>query len=76
MAKKYIYEHETVPLTPDQIQALQMQLLTPDSINAINMVIQSVLAKRGEDGWKVLSPINLPTLWFEKEQVTRKKANG
>jgi hypothetical protein len=77
MAKKISYECEKVPLSPDQIQALQMNLLSSENIDTINNVILDILNRRGEDGWRLIAPISLPTLWFEKEKTTRsRKANG
>lgn len=74
MANKYEYECDVLPLTPDQLQAASMGLLTADHMEHLNQLILDKLNERGSQGWRVITPVSLPTIFFEREKPARRPA--
>ena len=72
MASKFEYECEVLPLTPDQLQAASMGLLTAEHMEGINKIILDKLNERGSEGWRVVTPVSLPTIFFERETAVRR----
>jgi len=76
MAKRFEYICETLLLAPDQLQALSMGILPKETMDSLNDMILGVMNEKGQDGWELLVPVSLPTLFFKKEVTTRAKKKG
>jgi hypothetical protein len=69
----YEYECERVPITDDELEAFQMQILPTKIMDGLDEKVQEILSKRGAAGWRVMQPIGLPILWFEKAGTKKTK---
>lgn len=67
----YEYECERVPITDDELEAFQQQILPSNIMDGLDKKVQSILSKRGAAGWRVLQPIGLPVLWFERSSTKK-----
>lgn len=75
---KYEYDSETLQLSVDEAATVKMGLAPDNLLSTINGRIQEIINKRGQDGWEVLYPFSVPTLWFKRTSLKkpRKKTNG
>ena len=69
----YEYERETIEITEDEANAFQQQLLPSKIMEGLDQKVQLILSARGANGWRVLQPIGLPTLWFERASTKKPK---
>jgi len=67
---KYEYDYETVNLTEDQQQMIQMGLA---NIEALNSMVRDVINARAKDGWEPLYPFSMPSIWFRKPKAVKRK---
>ena len=70
---KYEYDSEVLPLSTEEAGIVKMGLTPDELLNTINKRIQELINKRGQDGWEVLYPFSVPTLWFKRIAITKKK---
>ena len=68
------YDSEVLQLSPEEAGVVKMGLAPDEVLTSINKRIQEVINKRGKDGWEVLYPFSVPTLWFKRIAVPKKKA--
>ena len=65
----YEYEFETLKLTEDQKNTIQLGF---GDVDLINGMIKEVINRRGKEGWRAMYPFSVPCLWFYKEKGRRK----
>lgn len=70
---KYEYDSEVLQLTVEEAATVKMGLAPDELLSSINKRIHEIVNKRGKAGWEVLYPFSVPTLWFKRIAVTKKK---
>lgn len=70
---KHEYDSETLQLSVEEAATVKMGLAPDELLSSINKRIQEVINRRGKQGWEVLYPFSVPTLWFKRIGTTRKK---
>jgi hypothetical protein len=70
---KHEYDSEVLQLSTEEAGIVTMGLVPDDLLASINKRIQEVINKRGQNGWEVLYPFSVPTLWFKRIATTKKK---
>lgn len=60
------YKHETIELTPEQVQALELNLVSPESVND---TVVDLINKEAQDTWEPLYPFSFPCVWFRREKL-------
>lgn len=70
---KHEYDSETLQLSLEEAATVKMGLAPDELLGSINKRIQEIINRRGQDGWEVLYPFSVPTLWFKRVGTTRKK---
>jgi hypothetical protein len=69
----YEYERERIEMTEDELEAFQMQILPTKIMEGLDARVDDLLSKRGANGWRVMQPIGLPVLWFERTSTKKPK---
>jgi len=70
---KLEYDSEVLQLSTEEAGIVKMGLAPDELLNTINKRIQEVINRRGQEGWEVLYPFSVPTLWFKRIATTKKK---
>lgn len=71
---KYEYDNEVLQLSVEEAATVKMGLAPDELLSSINKRIHDIINKRGQDGWEVMYPFSVPTLWFKRIAVAKKKA--
>ncbi len=67
------YDSETLQLPAEEAAIVKMGLAPDELLNNINKRIHEIINRRGKDGWEVMYPFSVPTLWFKRIGITKKK---
>lgn len=67
----YEYTFESLPLSDDQKQMIQMGLAKIDDVNSM---VVDLANKKAKEGWEPLYPFSVPYMWFRREKKTKKKS--
>lgn len=70
---KYEYQCIKLPIQAEQLQAIGMGVAPPEVIEAVTAMISETMNEHGQNGWRVMQPLVLPVLWFERAKKTARK---
>lgn len=61
----YEYDYETI-FNEKQIESIEMGLT--EDMN-VEKIIKTKMNAKAKDGWEVMLPMQLPTMWFRRENT-------
>ena len=70
---KYEYCNEKLLLSPEESTALSLNVAPDEMMLLIMKRLDELINIKGKDSWRILWPISIPYIWFEREKKLRKK---
>ena len=67
---KYEFDYETLELTDEQLQLVQMGLAKIDDLNSM---VKDIINERAAKGWEPMYPFSVPSIWFRKPRAAKRK---
>lgn len=64
------YDFESIELTDEQKQLIQLGM---GNVDELNNKIKVIINGRSKGGWEPLYPFSVPMLWFKREIPKRNK---